>query len=340
MKCRLAYRDSWSHFDVPTKRGRFAELSAVIQNPALWKDQSKLGSINKELKSLQGFLVLIDSISAQLADLLELLELDSSLSAQAEIEADKIELELKELEALNFDPNDDKATYVTIQAGTGGHEACSWAQMLLRMYYKHAKRQGLTVELVDLVPYEPSGIRSVVFKVSGIGAFKCFRNEAGVHRLSRVSPYDQADRRQTSFAAVEVEPEAEPEEEFMIPEKDLEIEFCCGGGPGGQAVNKKTVVAMVRHIPTGIVVRSQNGRSQSHNKETAISIIHAKLLGMKNKEKEATEKEKREKVAKADFGNKSRSYVLSQHPQIVDHRTGKKVMDVDAVLNGNINLLY
>lgn len=249
------------------------------------------------------------------------------------------------LDALLATSDDDKALFLTISAGNGGHEACSWVCMLLRMYEKYARRMGLEIETMDLDPYESDGLRSVTARVSGKGAFKAFRYEGGIHRLSRVSPYDQADRRQTSRARVQVEQAAAESEiglgaeDLEISEAEVDVKTCRGGGPGGQAINKTACVAIVKHKPTGISVRCQATRSQQKNREIAMDLLRAKLWAIRRAIVEREEEVKRKAAPKADFGNRDRTYVLSQHPQVVDHRTGKKVMDVDAIMEGRLDLL-
>jgi len=222
-------------------------------------------------------------------------------------------------------------------AGSGGREACNWAEMLLRMYGKWFDRLGLSAEIVDMIYNNPDGIKSVMIRVDGQRAYGQLKNETGVHRLSRVSPFDQADRRQTSFSAVEVMAEAAPSVEFAIDEKDLDVYYCCGSGPGGQAINKTEVVAVVKHLPTGIIVRSQKTRSQQQNKVDALAILKSKLISRLEDEKRSEQKEIKKAAPKAAFGNEyRRTYVLSQHPGIHDHLTDKSTTQIQDVLNGNL----
>lgn len=241
------------------------------------------------------------------------------------------------------DPDDARDAYVTIKAGNGGHEACAWVLMLLRMYERYARRKGLGVELLSLEPYEGDAARSVSVRLSGPGAYGLLRPEQGVHRLSRVSPYDQADRRHTSHASVEVEPEADHvtlgEDEVEVRESDVRVTTCRGGGKGGQAINKTECVAVVRHHETGVVVRCQATRSQAKNREIAMGMLKAKLARLRRAQAEAEAAEKRKSAPRADFGHRSRSYVLSQNPLVHDHRTGVKVKDVAAVMDGDLDML-
>ncbi len=274
-----------------------------------------------------------DYLSEQIAFLSEL----DSLGEDVTREADLLEPRLAGMESLSKGPDDHKSCYVTIQAGSGGREACNWAQMLMRMYVKMADRLGLGTTMIDVAPHEPDGINSVTIMVIG-EAYGRFKHEVGVHRLSRVSPFDQADRRQTSFASVDVVAEAPPEVDFAIDPKDIEVSYCCGGGPGGQAINKTEVVAKVKHLPTGIIVRSQESRVQQRNKEIALGILKSKLIKLRDEERDAEAAKQKELAPKAAFGGQHlRSYVLSQHPAIHDHRTGKSTMRIGDVLDGDLD---
>lgn len=268
----------------------------------------------------------------------ELAELgDSALEPSLEQECSRLEACLSSLSEPKASPDDDKVTFMTISAGAGGHEACAWVAMLLRMYYKHARRNGLEMDMIDNDPYLPDGLRSVTVRVEGKGAYRLFSKEAGVHKLSRVSPYDQADRRQTSRALVDVEPEAEAVEdcEVTIEDDELEVVAICGGGKGGQNVNRRHTTVVAKHKPTGLTVRCQNERSQEANKKVALELLAAKVQRKKDMEVAKLDEARRASLPKADFGEQSvRTYVLSQHPMVKDHRTGKQVLDVDAVMNG------
>ena len=284
---------------------------------------------------------MVDRLTGDIQDMIELSELnDPSLSEQIQFETQRIQSELDRLSAQNADPTDKLPAYVTIIAGSGGREACSWAEMLLRMYSKYLYKYNLSAEFIDFVPNEPDGIKTVTLRVFGDGAFGRFKNESGVHRLSRVSPFDQADRRQTSFAAVEVTAEIEKVEQDIMQEKDLDIWTCCGGGKGGQNVNKRETVVMIHHLPTGLRVRCQNERTQEANRKIALQVMLSKIIKLKEYEARQEATEIHSKRPKAAFGNEyRRTYVLSQHPQIVDHATDKKTMNTAAVLDGDLEEL-
>lgn len=274
----------------------------------------------------------LDKIKNDIAALIEFFDIGET--------EDNLVLEYKRIESEidRLKPDGPDSIFLTIKAGNGGHEACDFVSMLLRMYYYYAKKKGLTIELLDSDPYEPSGLRSVVISIKGHNAFNWFESETGVHRLSRVSPYDQADRRQTSRALVIIEPEV-LETRIEMNEKDIEKKTCCGGGKGGQNINKVETVVMLKHIPTSLRVRCQAERSQEANRKIAVNMLMAKIIALKEKEKNQEKQEKQALLPKADFGYKTRTYVLSQNPQVIDHRTGKKIADVKAVLNGDLDLI-
>lgn len=247
-----------------------------------------------------------------------------------------LEAQLAAINSKQRCPEDYKAAYLTIIAGSGGREACNWAEMLLRMYSKRISKLGLQAEFIDFVENEPDGIKTVTLKVEGHLAFGHLKDEPGIYRLSRVSPYDQADRRQTSFAAIEVTPEAEEKDDEVMKVRDLDIWTCCGGGPGGQNVNKRETTVVIKHLPTGVSVRCQNERSQDANKAVALELLRAKLVKRRAAEEEVELLKQKAAAPKAAFGNEyRRTFVLSQHPGVHDHLTGKSTTRTQDVLDGD-----
>jgi peptide chain release factor 2 len=265
---------------------------------------------------------------------------DQAIELLVEAEIASLEAELLRLRAMSSGPDDGKPAFVSISSGSGGREAMDWARMLLRMYDKALRRMGLDFECVYFDATDDGGIRSATLRVFG-AAYGRLHAEAGVHRLSRVSPFDQADRRQTSFAKVEVIPESEAnvaDQDVDVEEEDIETKACRGGGPGGQARNKTSNVIMIKHKPTGIVVRCQDGRSQTHNRQTAMALLKSKLAKMSMDEAERKDAKRRAESPRATFGAKyRRTYVLSQHPAIHDHLSGKTTGNVVDVLDGDLS---
>ena len=258
---------------------------------------------------------------------------------QRSLEALEAEVEAAEIKKMLGGEHDRADAIVTIHPGAGGVESQDWAEMLLRMYLKWAERRGLTREVLDYQPGEEAGLKSVTYMLNGEYAFGLMSAEAGVHRLVRISPFDQAARRHTSFASVYVWPQIEEEDaDIEIPDKELRIDTYRSSGAGGQHVNVTDSAVRVTHLPTGIVVSCQNERSQHKNRDIAMKVLRARLYDLKLKEQQA----KLEQIggAKKDiaFGSQIRSYVLQPYQMIKDHRTKYQVGDVERVLAGDLDM--
>ncbi len=250
---------------------------------------------------------------------------------------DRAEKDLRELEVslVLSDPNDAKTAIMTIHPGAGGVESCDWAEMLLRMYMRYFERAGYKANVLDLQPDDVAGIKDVTIEVSGEYAYGMLKGESGIHRLVRISPFDSAKRRHTSFTSVFVMPEME-EVEVTINLDNLRIDTFRASGHGGQNVNKLSTAVRITHIPTGIVVQCQNERSQHQNKENAMKILRARVYAHEE-EKQAREREKLEEAkTEIAWGHQIRSYVLFPYQMIKDHRTGHSEHNTDAVLDGEI----
>lgn len=265
-------------------------------------------------------------------------DLDSLREAEGLVENLVKALDKMELTFLLSGPYDAHDAILAIHGGAGGTEAMDWAQMLYRMYTRFCEREGFKVELLDLLPGEEAGIKSVTFQISGLNAYGYMKAEKGVHRLVRMSPFDSSGRRHTSFASLDVLPVLEDEEEIQINSDDLRIDTFRSGGAGGQHVNKTDSAVRITHLPTGIVVGCQNERSQLANRDTAMRILRAKLL-----EKQEEEQRQQIGVLRGDqgdiaWGNQIRSYVFQPYTMVKDHRTGHEVGDVNSVMDGEIGL--
>jgi peptide chain release factor 2 len=233
--------------------------------------------------------------------------------------------------------HDRKNAIVTIHPGAGGTESQDWAEMLLRMYLRWTERRGFRTELIDYQPGDQAGLKSATFTVTGDYAYGLFSAEAGVHRLVRISPFDQAARRHTSFASLHVWPELPEDVDVAIEDKDLRIDTFRSSGAGGQHVNVTDSAVRLTHIPTGIVVSCQNERSQHRNKDSAMKVLKARLYDLRRKEQQATLEQISGTKREIAFGSQIRSYVLHPYRLIKDHRTKEQVGDVDRVLDGDLD---
>lgn len=283
-------------------------------------------------------------VERQAQDLLGLLELasgDGDQSLLGEIEAETGELQAR-LEKLEFrlvlsGEYDDKNGILAIHAGAGGTESQDWVGMLLRMYLRWAERRGYQHEVLDMTPGEEAGIKSVVAQITGAYAYGYLKTERGVHRLVRISPFDAAHRRHTSFALVEVMPEVEDAVEVSINPDDLKIDVFRASSAGGQNVQKTSTAVRITHLPSGIVVSCQNERSQFQNKETAMKILRARLMERELERKEEERARLKGEHVAAGWGNQIRSYVLQPYTLVKDHRTGFETSNPGAVLEGELD---
>jgi peptide chain release factor 2 len=311
-------------------------------SPGFWEDSERAARVSAEHARLRRKLETFESLSADVDDLEGLVELASDdpdlaeeVSAQiASVEERLGALEEERLFSGRYDSGD---ALVTVNAGAGGTDAQDWADMVLRMEMRWAEKRGFQEELLEVSPGEEAGIKSATFRVRGENAYGLFGAEKGVHRLVRLSPFDAAHRRQTSFAGVEVAPVVEDSKEIQIDEDDLQIDTYRASGAGGQHVNKTDSAVRITHRPSGIVVQCQNERSQSSNKATAMAMLRAKLL-------EAEERRRQEEVARergeaqdVNFGSQIRSYVLHPYTMVKDHRTDEETGDVNRVLDGDLD---
>jgi len=314
-----------------------------MQAPGFWDDAEAAAGVSSEharaAKRLQTFTGLQSDVD-DLDGLVEMAEEDPSLEQEVQEHLASVERRLAELEEqrLFAGPYDAGDALVSVNAGAGGTDAQDWAEMVLRMEMRWAESRGFAVELLEASPGEEAGIKSATFQVAGENAYGLFSAERGVHRLVRLSPFDSAHRRQTSFAGVEVAPVVPASSgELEIDEDDLQIDTYRASGAGGQHVNKTDSAVRITHRPTGIVVQCQNERSQSSNRATAMAMLRAKLL--ERRERERAEEIAREKGQAQDvnFGSQIRSYVMHPYSLVKDHRTNFEMGDVQRVLDGDLD---
>jgi peptide chain release factor 2 len=343
--CRAGWPAQRSTFDVGSKRERAQALERELSQPGVWDDPARGQRLNAQLKRLGEDLKRYDGLLRSLDDIRVLDELlssedDPELAKELRSKLDGLEAELERVELANllsgeYDGNDAVAS---LHAGAGGIDSQDWAEMLLRMYLRWAEREGLAVELDEVLPGEEAGIKSATFTVKGPNAYGLLQAERGVHRLVRLSSYDQAHRRHTSFASLDVIPLLEEEAvDIEIDPKDLRIDTYRSSSAGGQHVNVTDSAVRITHLPTGITAACQNERSQLQNRAVAMRILTARLAERMRRERQEKLESLRGERMDIEFGSQIRSYVLHPYRLVKDHRTNLEVGNVDAVLDGDLD---
>src|SRR4051812_43941332 len=330
------------HVDADALQARAAELEQAMGAPGFWDDQEEAAKVSSEHARVSRRLNEFRALEAEVDDLDGLVELtadDESLADELDGQLTTMEQRLEELElerlfSGRYDAGD---ALVTVNAGAGGTDAQDWAEMVLRMEMRWAEQRGFKVELLEASAGEEAGIKSATFRVSGENAYGLYSAEKGVHRLVRLSPFDSANRRQTSFAGVEVAPVIEDAGEVDIDDEDLQIDTYRASGAGGQHVNKTDSAVRITHRPSGIVVQCQNERSQSANKATAMAMLRSRLLEQQEAERQAEIAAARGETLDVNFGSQIRSYVLHPYTMVKDHRTDFEVGNANGVLDGDLD---
>jgi peptide chain release factor 2 len=339
-----ASRRSRSGFDHAAKARQVAELEERSRSDDFWSDAARAQAAMKQLSDLRDDVERVEGLERSLSEALEMLEIlgdEPGVEADVDSAIGRAQATLDELEmAANFDrPYDAHGAIVAIRAGAGGTDAADWVAMLARMYVRWAETHGMTTQVVEESPGDEAGLRSITFFLRGRNAYGMLESERGVHRLVRISPFDQAHRRQTSFAEVDVVPEIEagdPQDIEIRPE-DLRVETFKAGGAGGQYVNKTESAIRIIHIPTNTIVASQQERSQMQNRDVAMTILRAKLVAREREERDAKLAELRGERKANEWGSQIRSYVLNPYQLVKDHRTNVETGNVTAVLDGDLD---
>ena len=333
------------YFDLSSKKEQILELQTKSEDSNFWNNREEAEDLIRELNDLKGQVNRVekveDKIKANL-EVLSLLELENDESLQKEVEEETEQLN-KELEELNLllmlnGPYDKNNCILEIHPGAGGTESCDWANMLYRMYLRWCEKKNYKVTLLDYQDGDEAGIKSVSIMIKGLNAYGYLKNEKGVHRLVRLSPFDSNNRRHTSFASVEITPEINQDTNIEINEKDLKIDVYHSTGAGGQGVNTTDSAVRITHLPTKIVVTCQNERSQIQNKEQALKVLKNKLLMKKLEEQEQEMKGIKGEQANIEFGSQIRSYVMHPYSMVKDHRTNVETSNVGKVLDGDIDM--
>ncbi len=325
---------------------RLKEIEEKMSSSDFWSNQKKAQATSQERNRIEQELFQIFEIERKLEDAEVFLEMaeeepdDSSLIEEAEKLLSSIEKSLDRLEIRTVlsDEFDKNNAIVTIHAGAGGTESCDWAEMLMRMYLRWAERKGFETEILDYQENEEAGIKSATILVKGPYAYGLLRSEHGTHRLVRISPFDANARRHTSFCGVIVVPEIEDEIDIEIKDEDIRVDTYRASGAGGQHVNKTDSAVRITHIPTGIVVTCQSERSQIQNRQRAMKILKARLYELERRKREEKIAQARGEHKTIAWGNQIRSYVFHPYQMVKDHRTGVETSNVNAVMDGDIDM--
>jgi peptide chain release factor 2 len=316
-----------------------------MEAPDFWDDAQAAQEKTRTLKSLKDDVETCAKLFSQFDDIQTLIEMgyeenDPELAAEAREEFDSFvqTLDNIRIKTLLSEEYDKCNAILKLNAGAGGTESCDWAAMLYRMYTRWAERKGFTVEELDFLEGDEAGIKSVTFQVNGENAYGYLKSEKGVHRLVRISPFNAQGKRQTSFVSLDVMPDIEEDVDVEIRDEDLRIDTYRSSGAGGQHINKTSSAIRITHLPTGIVVQCQNERSQHMNKDKAMQMLRAKLYMLKKEANAEKLSDIRGEITEIGWGNQIRSYVMQPYTMVKDHRTNEETGNVDAVLDGGIDL--
>lgn len=330
--------------DLQNKEERIIELERTMEALGFWDDMDKAQKYMKELKNLKDSIETYNNLKSLYDDILVLIEMgeeseDAEIAEEAKSSMDEFaskvdEVKIKTLLSGEYDKYN---AILKLNAGAGGTESCDWTSMLYRMYTRWAESKGFTTQVLDFLEGEEAGIKSITVQINGENAYGYLKSERGVHRLVRISPFNAAGKRQTSFASCDVMPDIEEDLDVEINDDDIRIDTYRSSGAGGQHINKTSSAIRITHLPTGIVVQCQNERSQLQNKDKAMKMLKAKLYLLKQQEEQEKKSGIRGEIKEIGWGSQIRSYVMQPYTMVKDHRTNEETGNVSSVLDGNID---
>lgn len=330
--------------DLQNKEERIIELERTMEAPGFWDDMDKAQKYMKELKNLKDSIETYNNLKSLYDDILVLIEMgeeseDAEIAEEAKSSMDEFaskvdEVKIKTLLSGEYDKYN---AILKLNAGAGGTESCDWTSMLYRMYTRWAESKGFTTQVLDFLEGEEAGIKSITVQINGENAYGYLKSERGVHRLVRISPFNAAGKRQTSFASCDVMPDIEEDLDVEINDDDIRIDTYRSSGAGGQHINKTSSAIRITHLPTGIVVQCQNERSQLQNKDKAMKMLKAKLYLLKQQEEQEKKSGIRGEIKEIGWGSQIRSYVMQPYTMVKDHSTNEETGNVSSVLDGNID---
>ena len=330
--------------DLQSKEERIVELEKTMEAPGFWDDMDKAQKYMKELKNLKDSIETYNNLMSLDDDILVLIEMgeeseDIEIAEEAKKLMDEFATKIDEvkIKTLLSGEYDKYNAILKLNAGAGGTESCDWTSMLYRMYTRWAESKGFTTKVLDFLEGEEAGIKSITVQIDGENAYGYLKSERGVHRLVRISPFNAAGKRQTSFASCDVMPDIEEDLDVEINDDDIRIDTYRSSGAGGQHINKTSSAIRITHLPTGIVVQCQNERSQLQNKDKAMKMLKAKLYLLRQQEEQEKKSGIRGEIKEIGWGSQIRSYVMQPYTMVKDHRTNEETGNVNSVLDGNID---
>ena len=342
---KTVLKEAGYSLDIDSARSELAAIEKELEKEEIYTNLEKSTEYSRKAQAIRNKIEAFDKAEKAITDAEEMIKLseeedDDSFMGEVEAELKEAESDIEKirLQALLRGKYDASDAIMTLHAGAGGTEACDWTEMLYRMYICYAEKHGYKITELDRLQGDEAGIKSVSFKVEGLNAYGYLKAEKGVHRLVRISPFDSNARRHTSFSSVEVMPEIDNSDEIEIRPEDLKVDTYRSSGAGGQHVNKTESAIRITHIPTGIIVACQNERSQIQNREQAMRMLMSKLVERREAERMAEAQEIKGEIKKIEWGSQIRSYVFCPYTLVKDHRTGSENSNVQAVMNGDIDL--